>query len=62
MIEERQPHLRGGAQEPLSRAEIEAKFFANAAHGGWPRERAEEALELSRRLFDGAVELGVLRE
>ena len=30
-IEERQPHLRGGAQEPLTRAELEEKFARNAA-------------------------------
>jgi len=26
IIEERQPHMRGGAHEPLARADIEAKF------------------------------------
>jgi 2-methylcitrate dehydratase PrpD len=33
--EARQPHLRGGVREPLGRAEIAAKFRANAARGGW---------------------------
>lgn len=61
VLEERQANLRGGAQQPLSRAEIEAKFLANADHGGWPRPRAEEARDLARRLFDGPVDLGVLR-
>jgi 2-methylcitrate dehydratase PrpD len=61
IIEERQPHLRGGAQEPLSRAEIEEKFFANAAHGGWPRSRAEAARDLARRLLDGPIDLQALR-
>jgi 2-methylcitrate dehydratase PrpD len=61
IIDERQPHLRGGAQEPLSRAEIEEKFFANAAHGGWSRSRAEAARDLARRLLNGPVDLGVLR-
>ena len=60
-VEERQAHFRGGAQEPLSRTAIEAKFFANAAFGGWPRERAAEACDLVGRLFDGAVDLGALR-
>ena len=27
--------MRGGAQEPLSRADIEEKFLLNARHGGW---------------------------
>ena len=35
VLEERQPHMRGGAHEPLSRAEIEDKFVLNARHGGW---------------------------
>lgn len=32
--EVRQDHMRGGVDEPLSRTEIEAKFLANARHGG----------------------------
>ena len=34
VVEERQPHLRGGAHE-LSRDDIEEKFVLNARHGGW---------------------------
>ncbi|HXZ02788.1 MAG TPA: MmgE/PrpD family protein [Stellaceae bacterium] len=60
-IEERQPHLRGGAREKLPRAEIEAKFFANAEHGGWRRAQAEPARDLARRLFDGPLDLAALR-
>ena len=33
--EVRQPHMRGGAREPLAREELVAKFRANAAFGGW---------------------------
>ncbi len=40
VAEFRQPHMRGGAKQPLSDQEIERKFADNAAHGGWPRERA----------------------
>ena len=29
VVEERQPYMRGGAQEPLTRADIEAKFLLN---------------------------------
>ena len=36
----RQPHLRGGRREPLSDAEIAAKFRANAAYGGWSEAQA----------------------
>jgi 2-methylcitrate dehydratase PrpD len=52
VIEERQPHLRGGVAEPLSDAEIEAKFRANARHGGWDNSRADRAIAWVERLFD----------
>ena len=35
VVEERQPHMRGGAHEPLTRADIEDKFMLNARHGGY---------------------------
>ena len=60
-IEERQPHLRGGAHEPLSRQAIEAKFFANAEFGGVARAKAEAARHRIANLFSGPVELGSLR-
>lgn len=50
IIELRQPHMRGGRHEPLDDAEIIAKFYANAAHGGWPRERAEQLLAFCQDL------------
>jgi 2-methylcitrate dehydratase PrpD len=61
VIEERQPHLRGGAHEPLSRDAIEAKFFANAAFGGWSRAAAGRARECVRRLFSDRIDLQALR-
>ena len=52
--EARQPHLRGGAKEPLSNAELSAKFQANAAYGAW-RPEATAALEgFCSDLFAGA--------
>jgi 2-methylcitrate dehydratase PrpD len=60
-VEERQAHLRGGAREPLALSELEDKFRANARLGGWPGERSEAALALARTLWDGAVDLTVLR-
>jgi len=60
-IEERQPHLRGGAQEPLPRQAIEAKFFANAEFGGYPRAKAIAARQAIARLFSGPVDLKELR-
>jgi 2-methylcitrate dehydratase PrpD len=61
VIEERQPHLRGGAHEPLTRAELEEKFALNARHGGWQQARIEAALRLARNLFAGRVDLQELR-
>jgi 2-methylcitrate dehydratase PrpD len=60
-LEERQPHLRGGRHEPLSRAEIEEKFRANCAVGGWSAERAAQWLELARRAFDAPIDLAPFR-
>jgi 2-methylcitrate dehydratase PrpD len=57
----RQPHLRGGEQEPLSGAELEKKFLNNAIHGGWSPALAERLLHLSRDLFS-LPNLDVLRE
>ncbi len=60
VVEERQSHMRGGAQEPLSRADIEDKFRLNAKHGGWSDARAAAALKLIGGLFDGPVDLTTL--
>src|SRR5215210_855753 len=62
VVEERQPHMRGGAHEPLSRQDIEEKFSLNARHGGWSDQRSAAALELMHGLFDGPLELAALRE
>jgi 2-methylcitrate dehydratase PrpD len=62
VIEERQPHLRGGHHEPLTRAEIEDKFRANCAHGGWSAERAGEWLRFARGAFgEPAIDLTPFR-
>ena len=61
VIEERQPHMRGGAQEPLTGGEIEEKFAMCCRHGGWDDARIDAALEGARRLFCGKIDLGVLR-
>jgi 2-methylcitrate dehydratase PrpD len=60
-IEERQPHIRGGAHEPLSRADIEEKFALCARNGGWDKPRIEAGLELARGLYSGRVDLAPLR-
>jgi len=61
VVEERQPHLRGGAHEPLSRADLEEKFALNARHGGWDAARSQAALALIRSLYDGRIDLTPLR-
>jgi 2-methylcitrate dehydratase PrpD len=61
VVEERQPHLRGGAHEPLARADIEEKFMLNARHGGWDDARSRSALALLRTLYDGKIDLSSLR-
>ena len=46
--EARQGHFRGGVEEPLSAADLEAKFRANCAYGGWSPDRADAALAALR--------------
>ncbi|MGQ0677907.1 MAG: MmgE/PrpD family protein [Rhodospirillales bacterium] len=61
VIEERQPHLRGGAHEPLTAADIEDKFARNARHGGWDEKRIAAALAAARKLYDGPVKLDAFK-
>jgi 2-methylcitrate dehydratase PrpD len=61
VFEERQPHIRGGVQEPLTREDIERKFLSNTRYGGWDEARARRALELARTAFGGPVDLSSLR-
>ncbi|HET9405562.1 MAG TPA: MmgE/PrpD family protein [Burkholderiales bacterium] len=61
VLEERQPHIRGGAQEPLTRADIETKFRGNCEYGGWSREQADRFLASVPKFFDGPLDLKPLR-
>ena len=61
VFEERQPHIRGGVHEPLSRAELERKFRGNAAYGGWPAPLAERFLAFAREAFNGPMDLSSFR-
>jgi 2-methylcitrate dehydratase PrpD len=61
VIEERQPHIRGGAQEPLTRADIEEKFRGNAQFGGWAKDRSDAFLDSVAKWFDGPLDLTPLR-
>jgi 2-methylcitrate dehydratase PrpD len=53
--EVRKAHMRGGAHEPLSQADILAKFYDNARFGGWPRSRAASLSEGLDRIAAGAA-------
>jgi 2-methylcitrate dehydratase PrpD len=61
VVEERQPFMRGGAQAPLTRADLEEKFLLNVRRGGWSDATAATALGLIAGLFDGPVDLSPLR-
>src|SRR6266478_979384 len=61
VIEERQPYLRGGAQEPLTRQDVTDKFVLNAQHGGWNKAQSDAALKLLATLYNGRVDLAALR-
>ena len=60
-LEERQAHMRGGAHEPLSRADLEEKFRLNCAYGGWTSAQAERFLTFARSAYDRPIELGAFR-
>src|SRR6266403_816118 len=51
VIEERQPYLRGGAQEPLTRQDVTDKFALNAQHGGWTKAQRDATLRLLAMLY-----------
>jgi 2-methylcitrate dehydratase PrpD len=61
VVEERQPYLRGGAQEPLTRQDVSDKFALNVQHGGWSRAQGEAALKLLAGLYGGKIDLVALR-
>jgi len=61
VVEECQPHFRGGAHEPLSRDDIEEKFMLNVRHGGWDEKRAVAAIGRLAKLYEGKIDLAFLR-
>jgi 2-methylcitrate dehydratase PrpD len=60
-VEERQPYLRGGAREPLTRRDLTDKFMLNAQHGGWGKTQGDVALKLLAGLYNGRIDLSALR-
>jgi 2-methylcitrate dehydratase PrpD len=61
VVEERQPYLRGGAQEPLTRQDVTDKFRLNAEHGGWSAAQSDAALKVMAGLYSGRIDLSSLR-
>src|SRR5256885_2250867 len=61
VFEDRQPHIRGGAKEPLSSADIERKFRSNAAYGGWTAEATERFLAFATDPFHAPIDLSAFR-
>jgi 2-methylcitrate dehydratase PrpD len=61
VVEERQPYLRGGAHEPLTRRDVTDKFALNVQHGGWSSAQSEAALKLLAGLYRGRIDLSGLR-
>jgi 2-methylcitrate dehydratase PrpD len=58
-----QGHFRGGIEEPMPAADLEAKFIANCRYGGWDEGRARRALLALRALPEmPRVNLTELRE
>jgi 2-methylcitrate dehydratase PrpD len=62
VIEERQPYMRGGAQEPLTRQDVTDKFALNAQHGGWTAAKGDATLKLLAGLYNGRIDLSTLRD
>jgi 2-methylcitrate dehydratase PrpD len=61
-VEERQPYLRGGAQEPLTRQDVIDKFRLNARHGGWNIDQCDAALKFLADQYDNHIDLTRLRQ
>lgn len=60
--EVRKPHMRGGAHEPLTDEELEAKFRDNLLFGGWDSRRATQFRQaIDRIVADAKVDLSVAR-
>ena len=61
VVELRQPHMRGGKREPLSREELIRKFRSNVAYGGWPAGLGEKLLDFCLNI-ESRNDLGELRQ
>ena len=50
--EQRQGYFKGGAEHPLSDADLTQKFFANCLHGGVAQPQAQAILEMLQAAFE----------
>jgi 2-methylcitrate dehydratase PrpD len=55
VLELHQPHMRGGAHEPLSPEALNAKFVDNAQYGGWNEPLAKAAQRWFAQAFSAAT-------
>jgi 2-methylcitrate dehydratase PrpD len=55
VLELHQPHMRGGAHEPLSPEALNTKFLDNATYGGWNEPLAQAAQRWFERAFSAAT-------
>jgi 2-methylcitrate dehydratase PrpD len=62
VVEERQPYLRGGTNEPLTQDDLARKFRGNCGFGGWSSERAERLLGFCTANYSGALDLEAFRD
>lgn len=62
VLEQRQPHIREGVHEPLTRDDIARKFIGNAVHGGWDVWWTEAFVERIGDFFMQPVNLAAWRE
>jgi 2-methylcitrate dehydratase PrpD len=61
VLEERQGYFKGGAEHPLSDADLAQKFRANCAYGGLDASQAQAVLNCVNAAFDsGSVSLSAL--
>lgn len=54
-METRQGYFKGGADHPLSDADLDVKFFANCAHGGIRQAQAQNIHRWVKQVFDAPL-------
>ena len=55
ILEFNQPHLRGGAKEPLTDTELTEKFRTNLNYGSWPADRIEHCQQQLQAMFNHSL-------